>query len=999
MGEITRDELSKQLREDIVYNSDKIAKPAEVEIHGRTLINELGRYGNAIYKKFGAGDTHGTLTYESDTFVLTNAGENAWTTTLYTDHVFTKGKYYICLGDIYLESGDSAYVNITCTTTDQNRSQYLITEKNKWITSWHSILIGDAGNGHPKPYFAFVLRGTNVRAKFKNNRIYEIDKATHDKLATMTRDEVAKMFPYVDDIKCVVNPYIESKENLINPNSYYIGSYFGDKELWYQAVLSDTKFVCNADHITLEPGTYYFDADFNGDDIFIYSHYGNSHDEALYQQARLGRVEIKETCKFIIAMTNLNKPDNSGAKEILAKLTSGEYRITLTKGSEPKKFEDCHNSRIMFETKLHEGETISRRNDGTYVKNNKVIDMVIDESFLAVPSPLTDCKVLIFPSITYPTNSATDTTIDKTQFKMVAYDGKILKHANNGDEWGLDTTHFHFGGAGNGSTNMLHLKIPNILSGWGPAYTPTQEEIKAFLLGWRMYKRGASGTMLYDGVESTGAKAWVKLWCGVGNKATGADLGVDYVDASNKIDGICPTTINDQGYTYYRLIYGNTYSINEEIQVHGSLNIKDGLVINVSSGLVLSESVGTQLHTDGLHYINGSYSLTDNRLQRTIAVYDDNFVYTPINIVNTNVFSHITKGSGIATYTNKNDNEPMYCDYLIYEADTVTSYDYKISTPQITKELIEKVVEELSNTNTKTSIENTNLKNKIESMSEIGNPNLLVNGDFQIWQRGTTFSKLGSVYTADRWRVGGSEVAVSKSSISGANITYDRSVGGDSYIVQWLEVNPNFVKGKSFTVSAKIDGKVYSMSAKLSPTVWAIQGIETPVGRLYFQNAIDGSYECICCGIYFTKTVSFNLEWIKLEMGEHPTPFVSRTYAEELSRCQRYYQKLYSYIGWGYTHGPYSVLWRKINGIMRKVPSVNLVGNFYFRTMNSQTNAYIDYVAPAADFRVAISSYPINDSFTFFVYTDKQAQPARGFLCSFGPSTISDYVALDAEIY
>lgn len=48
--------------------------------------------------------------------------------------------------------------------------------------------------------------------------------------------------------------------------------------------------------------------------------------------------------------------------------------------------------------------------------------------------------------------------------------------------------------------------------------------------------------------------------------------------------------------------------------------------------------------------------------------------------------------------------------------------------------------------------------------TQVGNPNLLGNSDFKIWQRGTTFTSPlpSNTYTADRWRNGSGQVTLKK---------------------------------------------------------------------------------------------------------------------------------------------------------------------------------------------------------------------------------------------
>ena len=49
---------------------------------------------------------------------------------------------------------------------------------------------------------------------------------------------------------------------------------------------------------------------------------------------------------------------------------------------------------------------------------------------------------------------------------------------------------------------------------------------------------------------------------------------------------------------------------------------------------------------------------------------------------------------------------------------------------------------------------------KTYANTTFSNPNLLINGDFQVWQKGESFNAAG--YTADRWRNAQTNTAVTK---------------------------------------------------------------------------------------------------------------------------------------------------------------------------------------------------------------------------------------------
>lgn len=156
-----------------------------------------------------------------------------------------------------------------------------------------------------------------------------------------------------------------------------------------------------------------------------------------------------------------------------------------------------------------------------------------------------------------------------------------------------------------------------------------------------------------------------------------------------------------------------------------------------------------------------------------------------------------------------------------------------------------------------------------EKAAALSNPNLLINGGFAVWQRGESFTipRTGygaGKYTADRWRVW------ANADSTGGNITVTRAddgmhieadgAGFATYRFEKAEVKK--LSGKTVTLSQSVDG-VVSSAVRSFPTT-GILNVALPV--------------------------SGTINWIKLELGEEATPFVPRSYGEELLACMRYYQ-------------------------------------------------------------------------------------------------------------
>lgn len=149
------------------------------------------------------------------------------------------------------------------------------------------------------------------------------------------------------------------------------------------------------------------------------------------------------------------------------------------------------------------------------------------------------------------------------------------------------------------------------------------------------------------------------------------------------------------------------------------------------------------------------------------------------------------------------------------------------------------------------------------------NPNLLINGGFTVWQRGESFTVGTSrIYTADRWYcvklAGGAESAtVSRTEdgmlVSGATVSI-------AYMLEPQDVA--LLQGKQLTLSIGVKNSDGSMKYITRPA--EVTGAMVSLG-----------------GFTAGQTVC----WAKLEIGEEATPFVPRSYGEELLACMRYYQK------------------------------------------------------------------------------------------------------------
>ena len=214
-----------------------------------------------------------------------------------------------------------------------------------------------------------------------------------------------------------------------------------------------------------------------------------------------------------------------------------------------------------------------------------------------------------------------------------------------------------------------------------------------------------------------------------------------------------------------------------------------------------------------------------------------------------------------------------------------------------------------------------------------GSRNALINGAFNVWQRGTSFNGSSPYYGADRWffarpgAVAGSTLSRQASGLTG--FTYCARMQRDSgnantssvRIFQSLEtINSLQFAGKQITVSFYVrSGANYSGGANTYLNVRSGTGTDQQLGNTGFTGvalvgqlaitptstwtrysvtgSVSSSATEVGIDINYTPTGTagandyIEITGVQLEAGSVATPFEFEDFGDTLRKCMRYYQK------------------------------------------------------------------------------------------------------------
>lgn len=174
--------------------------------------------------------------------------------------------------------------------------------------------------------------------------------------------------------------------------------------------------------------------------------------------------------------------------------------------------------------------------------------------------------------------------------------------------------------------------------------------------------------------------------------------------------------------------------------------------------------------------------------------------------------------------------------------------------------------------------------------NKFSNPNLLINPDFKINQRGkSTYSSTGAGGTVDRWV--GTNV---KTVVNTKDVVTVSSLGGVGYYTQHEEG----VSYGKHTYSIYVQAIVGTVKAYYKNGVSEDAELGTLKQGLNTFTSSDDGFKSFFLGI--TSGSSVTLKYAKVEQGTVATSFIAPNRADELVKCCRFFQSfqvLYSTYG------------------------------------------------------------------------------------------------------
>ncbi|GAA4865074.1 hypothetical protein GCM10023310_50720 [Paenibacillus vulneris] len=609
-----------------VVQSDRVAPYNVTGFKGRTLVNLLGREGNYEYNVSSiatagltiAADT-GNKVYGNQSLKMT-LNNNTYGNIAHATNINDFSKSYLIVGD--LKNGNSS-TGLSLGFIAYNADLQFVGSKMSSVvsntTGFSSSYALWAGNDFQNTAFidaVVTITGANGQYGYVDGlRVYEItvEERNAIKSGTLSVDELAAKYPYVDDMKSITNPYVvKYGENLLPP--------FNEWDLHANATITEPYRLTLNSTASGQRSGYKF-TPVNGQKYTL-SLTNFTSNMNIY-------VEFNDARGNLISAPNLSDlpaifvaPNNTASATIWFDCkAAGMFifdRPLLNLGDTVKPFKPREDNYLFFPSQWCsnvDGSVADQlyRRGSDYYKFTKFKTLDLDGSL--------DWTYFVsqvgFKLIKATIKGAIGSNIDLTTHTAVKYDGKILKSV---DSPGVNAASDRAYLDGN---SLLYLSVADTDSGWGEGYTPSQDEMQAYFYGWVMgYDDNGTFVTPYNGSGS-------KRWRTIADKSSG---GISTL----------PTTAAGSWYVPYKLQYQLAQPVLEKIIPEGEITLHEGLnQIEVGNGMIVREKVSSvYVQSDNAYYINRSDlgNLLKNKINRLVSLNrgvlnDTSYIYYPSGVI------------------------------------------------------------------------------------------------------------------------------------------------------------------------------------------------------------------------------------------------------------------------------------------------------------------------------------------------------------------------------
>lgn len=190
--------------------------------------------------------------------------------------------------------------------------------------------------------------------------------------------------------------------------------------------------------------------------------------------------------------------------------------------------------------------------------------------------------------------------------------------------------------------------------------------------------------------------------------------------------------------------------------------------------------------------------------------------------------------------------------------------------------------------------------------SDVARANLLTNGGFEIWQRGTGPFTANGAWTADRWMIslgGASTISVGRDStfidpngsVFAAAVTYTHAA--ESYLAQSVLEVTGQLRGRTVTYSARVRTATAS-AVRLAVTVTGGAGVvygsyhtgDSTFQTLSVTTPVAAGATGVGVNVVFNASCSAYIDNAMLVVGSVAADYAPLHPADDLARCLRYYE-------------------------------------------------------------------------------------------------------------